>query len=83
MIIGLWQEMCYSALMLLRTPHFTLPVVIMLALGIGANMAVLSDVTAVPLRPPACNDYDRLVMGWEANSEHDMEEKTKPPGGKE
>jgi putative ABC transport system permease protein len=47
---------------LTRTPGFSATVVVMLALGIGANSAVFSAVDAVLLRPLPFPEGDRLVQ---------------------
>jgi putative ABC transport system permease protein len=47
---------------LLRTPMFTLTVVLTLALGIGANAAVFSALDAVLLRPLPFPDGNRLML---------------------
>jgi putative ABC transport system permease protein len=52
----------YSTRTLLRTPGFTLTVVLTLALGTGANTAVFSAINTVLLRPLSFPDADRLVQ---------------------
>ena len=46
---------------LAKSPGFSLTVVLLLALGIGANTAIYTDVRAVMLRPLPMEDPDRLV----------------------
>lgn len=51
----------YAIRTLVRTPAFTVTVVLTLALGIGANSAVFSALDAVLLRPLPFPDGDRLM----------------------
>lgn len=48
-----------------RAPGFALAVVMVLALGIGANSAIFSALDQTAIRPLPYEDPDRLVMRWE------------------
>ena len=47
-----------------RTPAFTIAAVLSLAIGIGANTAIFSVVSALLLRPLPYQDAERLVILW-------------------
>jgi predicted permease len=64
---NLTQYFRHSFRLLRRSPVFAAVVILMLALGIGANTAVFSVVDGVLLRKLPYRDPDRLVMVWEKN----------------
>jgi len=64
---NLLQYLRHSFRLLRRAPVFSAVVILMLALGIGANTAVFSVVDGVLLRRLPYRDPDRLVMVWEKN----------------
>ena len=58
------QDIRYAIRSFLRTPGFTAVVVLTLALGIGANVALVSVVHAVLMQPMPYADPERVVSLW-------------------
>jgi len=72
---SLARDLRFSVRALRRTPGFTLIAILVMALGIGANVALFTVVRGVLLKPLPFHDPDRLVMLYEAGlheNEDDM-----------
>ncbi len=63
---SLWRDLRLSVRTLHRTPGFTSIAVIVMALGIGANVALFTVVRSVLLKPLPFEDPDRLMMLYES-----------------
>jgi len=68
----LWRELKYGVRTLVRTPGFAAIAVVVMALGIGGNVALFTVVRSVLLKPLPYRDADRLFAIYEhnANSPH-------------
>ena len=64
----LLSDMRYSIRTLFRTPGFSVLAIVVMGLGIGANVALFTVVRSVLLRPLPFKDQDRLVRLYEANA---------------
>ena len=62
------RDFRYGIRTLMRTPGFAAIAVVVIALGIGANVALFTVVRSVLLKPLPYRDPDRLVMLYETES---------------
>jgi predicted permease len=67
----LGRDLRLAARSLLRSPGYTLLVVVTLALGIGANTAIFALVNETLLRPLPFRDPDQLVFVWDRSPDGD------------
>src|SRR5260370_42642251 len=61
----IYQDVRYGWRMLRKSPGFALVIVLMLALGIGANTAVFTVLSAALLRPLAFETQEELGQVWD------------------
>jgi len=64
----MFHDLRYAARSLTRNPGFTVVVVLILALGIGANTAIFSLVNAVLIQPLGFAEPERLVALYEGTT---------------
>ncbi len=68
------RDIRYGIRSLLKRPAFTAVVVLVLALGIGANTAIFTVVNAVLLQPPPYPEPDRLLRVFSALGRENIRE---------
>jgi len=68
---SLARDLRFSLRALRRTPGFTIIAILVMALGIGANVALFTVVRGVLLKPLPFQDPDRLVMLYESGLHED------------
>src|ERR1700735_4873583 len=66
---NLWHDLRYAIRTLTRSPGFTLIAVLVMALGIGANVALFTVVRSVLLKPLPYRDPGRLALIYEADND--------------
>ncbi len=64
---SIFKDLRFAVRSLGENPGFSLVVVLILALGIGANSAIFTLVDSVLLRPLRYADSDRLLLLWETH----------------
>src|ERR1700691_3329183 len=70
---SLLRDLRYAARTLSRTPGFTFVAVLVVALGIGANVALFTVVRSMLLKPLPYPDSNRLVTAYEKNEGNQSE----------
>ena len=80
LVSGLASELRHTLRLLRRAPVFSLAVVIVMALGIGATTAAFALVYSTLLAPLPYPDADRLVMVWEQDLKRNRPRNVINPG---
>jgi putative ABC transport system permease protein len=70
---SLLRDVRYGARTLWRTPGFTFVAILVVALGIGANVALFTVVRSMLLKPLPYRDSNRLMTIYEKNEGHQSE----------
>src|SRR5216683_2519522 len=78
---SLARDLRFSLRTLCRTPGFTVIAILVMALGIGANVALFTVVRGVLLKPLPFDDPDGLAMLYEASLHEDDTAGSNPVAG--
>jgi macrolide transport system ATP-binding/permease protein len=62
---SIWSDICYAARMLIKNPSFAVTATVVLALGIGASVAIFAFVDAALIKPLPYKNPTRLVSVYE------------------
>src|SRR5882757_1266783 len=65
----IWRDLRYATRALSRSPGFTAVAVLVMALGIGSNVALFTVVRSVLLKPLPYRDSERLVSVYQRDKE--------------
>jgi predicted permease len=65
---SLWLDLRYALRQLRRNPGFTATAILMIALGLGASVAIFAFVDAALIKPLPYRDPSRLIALFESNS---------------
>src|SRR5215475_12070403 len=71
-IESVWHQMKWAVRSSRRNAWITSAIVVIVALGIGANTTIFSFVNGLLLKPLPFRDVDRLVRVWESNPTRDL-----------
>jgi predicted permease len=66
---GLWRDLRYAARTLSRSPGFTVVSVLVMTLGIGANVALFTVVRSVLMKPLPFREPEQLIRLYEQSSD--------------
>ncbi|HEV2273946.1 MAG TPA: ABC transporter permease, partial [Acidobacteriaceae bacterium] len=69
----MWQDLSYAARCLRRSPGFSIAVIFVLSLAIGANTAIFSVIEGVLLRPLPYGNPEQLCVLWKSIPQKNIE----------
>jgi putative ABC transport system permease protein len=69
----IWRDLKYGARCLRRSPGFSIAVIFVLSIAIGANTAIFSVIQGVLLRPLPYGNAERLCVLWKSIPQKNIE----------